>query len=80
MIGIIRKGNQILRVGVDQQRCDSSGVCVVELPQVFRFQEGSKKATVSMAEIPARLEQQCWEVARKCPTRAISITCCENDS
>ena len=35
-----------MRVKVDQLKCGTIGICVKECPQVFRFQPGSKKATV----------------------------------
>jgi ferredoxin len=63
-----------MKVEVDQMRCDTSGICVMECPDVFRFQEGSKRATVIVDEIPPELEQTCRDVAAKCPTNAIIIS------
>jgi ferredoxin len=62
-----------MKIEVDQMKCDTSGICVKECPQVFRFQEGSKRATVILDEIPTELEEKCREVAKMCPTDAITI-------
>jgi ferredoxin len=62
-----------MKVYVDQNRYGTIGICVQECPQVFRFQEGSKKATVILDEIPPSLEEKCQEVAEKCPNNAIVI-------
>lgn len=62
-----------MKVEVDQLKCGTIGICVLECPEVFRFQEGSKKAEVILKEIPVGLQQKCREVARKCPNDAIII-------
>ena len=63
-----------MKVEVDQLRCDTTGICVSKCPEVFRFQEGSKKATVILDEIPSRLEQKCREIAGLCPREAVIIS------
>jgi ferredoxin len=63
-----------MKVIVDQKKCDTTGICVQECPEVFRFQEGSKKATVIRQVIPPSLQQKCMEVANMCPTNAVIIT------
>ena len=62
-----------MKVEVDQIKCRTAGICVMECNEVFRFQEGSKRATTMLKEIPSRLQQKCRDVARKCPNRAIII-------
>jgi ferredoxin len=62
-----------MKVRVDQLKCDTSGVCVKECPELFRFQEGSKKAEALMEEVPAALERVCIEIASRCPQGAIII-------
>ena len=62
-----------MRGRVDQLKCGTIGICVKECPQVFRFQPGSKKATVIADEIPPALEEKCRKVARMCPNEAIII-------
>lgn len=62
-----------MKIEVDQVKCGTVGICVMECPEVFRFQAGSKKAEVYVDEIPPRLEQKCRAVARKCPNEAIII-------
>ena len=62
-----------MKVEVDQMKCRTAGMCVKECPEVFRFQEGSKRAMVIMDPIPANLEQKCQDAARKCPHNAIII-------
>lgn len=62
-----------MKIEVDQTRCRTIGICVRELPEVFAFQEGSKKATVVLDEIPLCLYGKCREVAAACPQQAITI-------
>ena len=62
-----------MKVEVDQMKCQTAGMCVKECPDVFRFQEGSKRAVVIMERIPASLKQKCRNAARKCPNNAINI-------
>ena len=62
-----------MRIEVDQNKCGTIGICVKECPEVFRFQEGSKKAKVIVREVPPALEDKCCEVARKCPNQAILV-------
>lgn len=62
-----------MRVHVDQIKCNSNGLCVVKCPEVFRFQEGSKKSGVRLERIPSVLWNKCREVAALCPTGAIVI-------
>ena len=62
-----------MRVEVDQVKCGTVGICVMECPEVFRFLEGAKKAQVTLKEIPPELHQKCREMARKCPNNAILI-------
>ncbi len=62
-----------MKVEVDQLKCRTVGVCVKACPEVFRFQEGSKRATVALEKIPFDLEEKCRKVARNCPNNAIII-------
>ena len=63
-----------MKIEVDQLKCDTTGICVSKCPEVFRFQEGSKKATVILDEIPRGLEQRCREIAGLCPREAVIIS------
>jgi len=63
-----------MKVSVDPLKCDTSGICVMECPDVFRFREGSKKAMVVFDTIPQQYQAKCIEVARLCPTGAIVIS------
>ena len=62
-----------MRVRVDQLKCRTVGVCVQLCPDVFRFQEGSKRAAVMLDPVPSSLESQCREACLKCPNQAITI-------
>lgn len=62
-----------MKIEVDQLKCETVGICVKECSEVFRFQEGSKKAMVILDQIPARLQKKCRMIARKCPSKAIRI-------
>ena len=62
-----------MKVEVDQLKCTTAGLCVKKCPDVFRFQEGSKRAEVLLDEIPPGLQQKCREALRACPNNAITI-------
>jgi ferredoxin len=48
-------------------------MCVKICPEIFRFQEGSKKATVMFEKIPLHLEKKCLKAADSCPNEAIVV-------
>ncbi|MBN1834152.1 MAG: ferredoxin [Deltaproteobacteria bacterium] len=50
-----------MRVSVIHNKCETVGVCVKTCPDVFRFQEGSKKSTVIVDKVSSHLEQKCLE-------------------
>lgn len=62
-----------MKVRVDQSMCDTSGVCVKEHPNFFRFQEGSKKAEPLITDIPTALEETFVRIADSCPKSAIIL-------
>jgi ferredoxin len=62
-----------MRIRVDPSKCDTTGICVKECPEIFRFQEGSKRAMSLLDEIPLAFESKCLDLARRCPERAIII-------
>jgi ferredoxin len=62
-----------MKVEVDQMKCGTVGICVKICPEVFRFQEGSKKATVILDPIPTVFYEQCRRAAGECPNNAIII-------
>jgi len=62
-----------MKVQVDQMKCVTAGICVKICPEVFRFQEGSKKATVVLDPIPTTFHNKCRRAARECPNNAIII-------
>jgi ferredoxin len=67
-----RKGSG-MRVEVDESKCETAGICVQGCPEVFRFQEGSKKAAVIKDGVPPSLEEKCREIADMCPAKAIRV-------
>lgn len=62
-----------MKLKVDQLKCDTTGACVIEYPDLFEFQEGSKKAEFKLDRVPIPVESKCLEIIRVCPTGAISI-------
>jgi ferredoxin len=62
-----------MRVEVDQLKCRTVGQCVKTCPEVFRFQEGSKRAKATVDPIPRGLEGKVREAARRCPEKAVLI-------
>jgi ferredoxin len=63
----------LMRVRVIQNKCGSVGMCVKTCPDIFRFQEGSKKATVVEEKVPPHLEQKCFKAAGLCPNKAVAV-------
>ena len=62
-----------MKVQVLQNKCGSVGMCVKTCPDLFRFQEGSKKAAVLLNKVPPKLEQKCLKAADLCPNKAIVV-------
>ena len=76
-----------MKIKIDQLKCDTSGMCVKKFPQLFRFQEGSKKAEIIEEKVfqalrtafkpeeklPLYLEPECKCIVEICPTGAITI-------
>ncbi|SFM88991.1 ferredoxin [Thermodesulforhabdus norvegica] len=65
-----------LKVMVDENKCATVGICVKELPELFRFKPGSKRAEVIVDSVPPHLEEKCRQVAEKCPNKAIIVCEC----
>jgi len=62
-----------MKLKIDQLKSDTSGICVKRCPELFRFQEGSKKAEVIDENITLSLEPECLSIVGLCPTGAISV-------
>jgi ferredoxin len=62
-----------MRARVDQLKCRTVGECVKTCPDVFRFQEGSKRATVLLDPIPPQFKKKVREAARRCPENAVIV-------
>jgi ferredoxin len=62
-----------MKVQVDQSKCGTVGLCVKACPEVFRFQEGSKKAAAFSGEVPSELEAKVLKAVNSCPNGAIVI-------
>ena len=60
-----------MRMIIDYVKCDTSGICVEICPEVFRFNEGRKKAVALFDKIPPLLEGKAMDAARMCPNQAI---------
>ena len=62
-----------MKAMIDQRKCNGAGICVQELPSVFRFQEGSKKAVAVPEQVPETLGPRLRKVARECPANAVVV-------
>jgi ferredoxin len=62
-----------MKIRIDQLKCDTSGLCVMECPELFRFQEGSKKAKALVEEVPPAMKDICIRIADRCPSKAIIL-------
>lgn len=59
------------RVAVDADSCISSGTCVADVPQLFRFDDDEIAELVPGAPVPA--DDVVLDAARSCPAGAIRV-------
>ncbi len=62
-----------VRPYVDHERCVSSGVCVLELPQAFAYQEGPEALAVVLPGAAELTDEELREAASLCPVEAIRL-------
>lgn len=60
-----------MRVKINPELCDGTGMCEQTCPEVFELKDGI--STVIVGDIPSDAEQSCRDAAEECPTAAISI-------
>jgi ferredoxin len=63
-----------MRVTVDQDRCISSGQCVMSAPGVFDQRDEDGVVVLLAADPPADLAAHVRHAAAVCPARAITVT------
>ena len=62
-----------MKVAVDRERCQVNGVCARHAPEVFRV--GDDDQLYVLAEEPDDGQRRAVrEAARRCPTRAITVS------
>ncbi len=62
-----------MNVVIDQEKCNGAGICVQMVPELFRFQEGSKKGIATQRTVSPSLEANVRRAAKQCPAGAIII-------
>ena len=60
------------KIEVDWELCESNGVCMGIIPEVFRL-EDDDTLTVLQEDVTPGNEEQVREAVRQCPRQAISI-------
>jgi ferredoxin len=60
------------KIDVDWELCESNGVCMGIIPEVFRL-EDDDTLTVLQEDVTPENEEQVREAVRQCPRQAISI-------
>jgi ferredoxin len=63
-----------MRVVVDQDRCISSGQCVLSAPEVFDQRDEDGVVVLLASDPPAELAAQVRHAASVCPARAITVS------
>jgi ferredoxin len=63
----------IMRVQVEIVRCGGIAYCVRESSELFRIDEGSKRAQVLAEPVPPHLERAARRAAAACPYRALMV-------
>jgi ferredoxin len=61
------------KIEVDWGLCESNGVCMGIIPEVFRL-EDDDTLTILQAEVTPENEEKVRDAVRQCPRQAISIT------
>ena len=61
------------KIDVDWGLCESNGVCMGIIPEVFRL-EDDDTLTVLQEDVTPENEEQVREAVRQCPRQAISIS------
>jgi ferredoxin len=61
------------KIEVDWGLCESNGVCMGIIPEVFRL-EDDDTLTVLQEDVTPENEEQVRDAVRQCPRQAISIT------
>ena len=61
------------KIEVDGGLCESNGVCMGIIPEVFRL-EDDDTLTVLQEDVTPENEEQVREAVRQCPRQAISIS------
>jgi ferredoxin len=61
------------KIDVDWGLCESNGVCMGIIPEVFRL-EDDDTLTVLKEDVTPENEEQVREAVRQCPRQAISIS------
>lgn len=60
-------------VSVDPEKCCSSGLCALSVPEVFGQDEEECVVLVLVPEPPAALHDRVRAAARRCPTGTIEV-------
>jgi ferredoxin len=63
-----------MRVNADQDRCVSSGQCVMTAPDVFDQREDDGAVSLKTGSPPPELAGRVRQAAAMCPVLAITIT------
>ncbi|GHH72026.1 hypothetical protein GCM10017673_26470 [Streptosporangium violaceochromogenes] len=62
-----------MHVSVDPEKCCSSGLCALSVPEVFGQDERECVVLVLTFEPPAALHDRVRAAARRCPTGTIEV-------
>jgi ferredoxin len=62
-----------MKIDVDWDMCESNGVCMGIIPEVFQLGDDDM-LTVLQPEVTPENEAQVRDAVRQCPRQAISIT------
>jgi ferredoxin len=68
-----RYGDPIIRVHVDEQRCEGHGRCYSLAPEVFAPDDVGEGREIGDGSVPPELARQARLAVANCPERAITI-------
>jgi ferredoxin len=65
------RGNAIVKVRVDPERCQGHTLCAMIAPKVFQLDDIDGHSSAIDGEVPAEQEAKVAEAIRSCPEQAI---------
>jgi ferredoxin len=70
----VQKGQKVVKVRVDQERCQGHTLCAMNAPKVFQLDDIDGHSTPISEDVPVDQEENVREAAHSCPEQAIFLS------